>query len=112
MNRTNLMPKHLGLPLFILWTTAQGLALLSAHAATSSAESNLTAVNTTGQAPPDLAVEAVSFSPASVNAGGTVNVSFRARNVGGWPSLPVITWHHSTAFSTSIGGYRAGEVLF
>ena len=33
------MPRHLGLPLLVLWCAAQGLALPSAHAATSSAMS-------------------------------------------------------------------------
>ena len=39
MNTTNWMPKHLRLPLLVLWCAAQGLALLSTHAATSSAMS-------------------------------------------------------------------------
>ena len=39
MNTTNWMPRHLGLPLLVLWCAAQGLALPSAHAATSSAMS-------------------------------------------------------------------------
>ncbi len=46
MNTTNWMPKHLRLPLLVLWCAAQGLALPSAHAATSSADSNVTAVDT------------------------------------------------------------------
>jgi hypothetical protein len=42
------MPRHLRLPLLVLWCAAQGLALPSAHAATSSADSNITAVDTRG----------------------------------------------------------------
>jgi hypothetical protein len=48
MNTTNWTPRHLGLPLLVLWCAAQGLALPSAHAATSSADSNITTVDTRG----------------------------------------------------------------
>ena len=48
MNTTNWMPKHLRLPLLVLWCAAQGLALPSTHAATSSADSNITTVDTRG----------------------------------------------------------------
>ena len=46
MNTINWKPKHLGCLWPILWGAVLGLAPLSAHAATSSAESNLTAVDT------------------------------------------------------------------
>lgn len=46
MKDSNWMPKHRRLPLLILWSAVQGLALMSAHAASSSADSNLTTVDT------------------------------------------------------------------
>jgi PKD repeat protein/pimeloyl-ACP methyl ester carboxylesterase len=66
-----------------MWCAAQGLALPSAYAATSTAMSPVFTVDLTGQPPPDLSVENVRFTPASVSIGGTVNVSFRARNLSG-----------------------------
>jgi hypothetical protein len=48
MNTTNWRPRHLRLPLLVLWCAAQGLALLSAVAGTSSAESNIATVDTRG----------------------------------------------------------------
>jgi hypothetical protein len=45
MNTTNWIPRHLGLPLLVLWCAAQGLALPSAVAATSSAMSPVFSVD-------------------------------------------------------------------
>lgn len=59
------------------------LAPLLADAASSTAFSPVVTVDTTGQPPPDLAVENVRFNPAGVNIGGAVNVSFRVRHLSG-----------------------------
>ena len=83
MKTTNWMPRHLGLPLLVLWCAVAGLLLPSAEAGTSTAMSPVFAVDLTGQPPPDVAVENVRFSPASASIGGAVNVSFRVRNLSG-----------------------------
>ena len=72
-----------------IWRTIGGiilggaLLLPAAQAATGFGDSPVFAVDTTGQPPPDLTVENVRFTPASVNIGGAVNVSFRVRNLSG-----------------------------
>ena len=83
MNTTNWMPRHWGSPLLVGWCAVAGLLLPSAEAGTSTAMSPVFAVDLTGEPPPDLAVENVRFSPASVSIGGVVNVSFRVRNLSG-----------------------------
>jgi formylglycine-generating enzyme required for sulfatase activity/PKD repeat protein len=57
--------------------------LSSGQAGSSTAMSTVFKVDLTGQPPPDLTVENVRFTPASVNIGGTVNVSFRLRHLSG-----------------------------
>ena len=54
-----------------------------AQAGTSTSASPVFAVDLSGQPPPDLAVENVRFTPASVSIGGAVNVSFRVRSLSG-----------------------------
>ena len=62
---------------------------LLASAATSTAVSPLFTVDLTGQPPPDLIVENVRFTPASVSIGGVTTVSFRVRNLSGRTVAPL-----------------------
>ena len=90
-----------------IWKLRTGLCLLAAllpawmaRADTSTALSPVFAVDLTGQPPPDLTVENVRFTPASVNISGVVNVSFRARNRSGRAAVSPVVRVRLTSGST------------